>query len=420
VAAHVWGVRVFADRPDAHVPFPPLVAQWRPAFDLWAVVPAAAALVAVVLGPRLSARLSWRALLVVAFVAAAAWAVALALADGPRGITAPLSYPADYGNDVARVHGIGAFLRGFVPNIGSFAQHVRAHPPGMVVLLAFLDRLGLGGRGWEAGLVIAGGAAAVPAALIALRDVSDEASARVAAPFLALAPAAIYVATSADALFMGVLAWAAALLILSTSRSGRGADALALGGGVLFGAASMLSYGAVLAVLIPLPVSVARRRMRPLVLAGIGWLAVIGAFAAAGFWWVAGLRATTAQYRHSVARVRPQAYFWFGDLAALAVVLGPAAFAGLAELRDRWIWLLVGGALVAVVVADASGFSRGEVERIWLPFVPWILVGCAALGARSPAPGGRARDDPVQASRAWLASNVALALALQLLFGTTW
>ena len=35
-----------------------------------------------------------------------------------------------------------------------------------------------------------------------------------------------------------------------------------------------------------------------------------------------------------------------------------------------------------VVVADLSLMSRAEVERIWLPFVPWLLVGCALLPDR--------------------------------------
>lgn len=34
---------------------------------------------------------------------------------------------------------------------------------------------------------------------------------------------------------------------------------------------------------------------------------------------------------------------------------------------------------VAVGVSDLSGASRGEVERIWLPFVPWLLVATARL-----------------------------------------
>jgi hypothetical protein len=40
------------------------------------------------------------------------------------------------------------------------------------------------------------------------------------------------------------------------------------------------------------------------------------------------------------------------------------------RLRDRQLWLLVGAALTAVLLADVSGLSKAEVERIWLPFAP--------------------------------------------------
>src|ERR671934_194092 len=91
------------------------------------------------------------------------------------------------------------------------------------------------------------------AALVALREVSGKPAARRAAPFLALAPAAVWIATSADALFAGVGAWGVALIVLATRAPGaKGAtptsrrsagmmlDARglsALGGGLLFGAA---------------------------------------------------------------------------------------------------------------------------------------------------------------------------------------
>jgi hypothetical protein len=41
--------------------------------------------------------------------------------------------------------------------------------------------------------------------------------------------------------------------------------------------------------------------------------------------------------------------------------------------------LLAGAAVAAVVVADLSGLSKGEVERIWLPFAPWVTTAAAAL-----------------------------------------
>ena len=35
-----------------------------------------------------------------------------------------------------------------------------------------------------------------------------------------------------------------------------------------------------------------------------------------------------------------------------------------------------------VLLADVSQMSKAEVERIWLPFVPWLLISCALLPER--------------------------------------
>ena len=56
---------------------------------------------------------------------------------------------------------------------------------------------------------------------------------------------------------------------------------------------------------------------------------------------------------------------------------------------DRGAWLLVGGALAALALADVTGLSKGEVERIWLPFMPWIVtvtVVCVTGGGAAACP----------------------------------
>ena len=59
-----------------------------------------------------------------------------------------------------------------------------------------------------------------------------------------------------------------------------------------------------------------------------------------------------------------------------------------------------------VALADASGMSKAEVERIWLPFIPWLTVSCALL------PHGWRR---------WgLGLQVVAALLVQHLFYTAW
>jgi hypothetical protein len=366
------------------------------------------AVVATLYAPRLARRLGWTALLVVAFGAAATWAVLLALGIGPAGLIRSIMAPSDASHDVARVGSAGPFLAHFVDRIGQYAVHTRAHPPGLLLLLWWLSRLGLRGPWWEAALEIVGGAAAVPAVLIGVRELAGEDAARAGAPFVALAPAAVAVATSADALFAGVAAWAAALIVCATGRRGPRSWLLSLAGGTLAGAGLFLSYGLALLFAIPLAVAVARRRAWPLAIAAAPVAAWALLFAAAGFWWPAGLEATRHQYLVSVARYRPYSYFLLADAAAFAIALGPAVAVALARLRDRRLWLLVGAALAAAAIADLSGMSKGEVERIWLPFAPWVLIACCAL-----VPTERE-------GRRWLAMQIAAAMALQITVRSPW
>src|SRR5262249_56200471 len=101
---------------------------------------------------------------------------------------------------------------------------------------------GLGGSAWAGAVCIAGGVAAVPAVLAAVRDVAGEEMARRAAPFLVLTPAAIWIATSADAFFLGVGAWAVALVVLATGRTDPSADAYAPAGRGPFGGGPLPSF----------------------------------------------------------------------------------------------------------------------------------------------------------------------------------
>jgi len=75
--------------------------------------------------------------------------------------------------------------------------------------------------------------------------------------------------------------------------------------------------------------------------------------------------------------------------------------------RDaRVVLWLVAGAVLASAVADTSGMSKAEVERIWLPFVPWLTISCALL------PDGWRR---------WgLGLQVMFALVVQHLLYTSW
>ena len=116
------------------------------------------------------------------------------------------------------------------------------------------------------------------------------------------------------------------------------------------------------------------------------------------------MTATHAAWAAGVGPIRPYGYFLLADLALLGVLVGPAGAAGLARLGDRRLWPVVGAVLLAVAVSDLGGFERGEVERIWLPFAPWLLISAAAL----PTP------------RRWLAAQAAVALAVQLVVLSLW
>ena len=361
--------------------------------------------------PAATRRLGWGALLATSFAMAAGFAVVLAFVHhGPGGLTEPLTGRYEYLGQVGAVGSPGAFLAGFADGVRAraFSVHVHGHPPGFLLALWAMDRVGLGGTVPAAASVIAGGAAAVPCVLVAVRNVVSEDAARRAAPFLVIAPPAIWVATSADALFAGVAAAAATAVIVASGRPGRHGDRLALGGGIGFGVAAFLSYGLVLAAVIPCVVAVSRRRVRPLIVASAGALAVFGVFAGFGFSWLDGLAATRERYFAGVASVRPYSTFLVANLGILAIMLGPAVAVGLARLRDRAAWLLVGGALAAVAIADVSGMSKSEVERIWLPFAPWILVSGMALTAS------------VRSTRRWLALQLVAALTIEVVVRTAW
>lgn len=428
---HVWGEHLVAQlgSDEMRLSAPPLVGWEDLAIGLSTAVPIAVGAISIVVATRILPRQRWRAVLATAALLTVAWAGALALARSPvrttdpdhlstEGVTRPLQAAGDeYLLDVPRVGDDPVrFLREFTSDIDTYATHVRSHPPGFLLLLWLLDRGGLAGP-WPAAIVcLAGGASAVVAVLVAARDVSGAAVARRAAPFVALAPGVLWIATSADAFYAGLATWAVALTVLASSRHGRPAGALATASGVLWGVGLLCSYGLVLLALPMVIVLGFRRRwsLGPLVLAGaVVPLLLAGA---AGFNWLDGLAATRREYWQSVASTRPQRFFFFSNLAALAVVVGPATVVGLTRLRDRGLVLLVGGFGAAILVANISAMAKGEVERIWLPFALWLPLACASLPTLGESPTRRSRAR----SSAWLGAQLAVALAVQVTIRTRW
>ena len=210
-----------------------------------------------------------------------------------------------------------------------------------------------------------------------------------------LLPGAVWVGVSADGMFAAVLAWGVALLAVGAAGRGVRADAAALGGGVLLGCTLYLSYGLVLGLLLPAAVLAATRRWRAAVFAAVGAAVVVVAFTAGGFWWFTGFDRVRVIYAASIAASRPYSYFVWANLAALSFAVGPAVYAGIrrAVAAPRPLptaaALLVLAALAAVVVADLTGLSKAEVERIWLPFAVWLVVAVRAAAPRRGPVAGR-------------------------------
>lgn len=385
------------------------------------LLPVAVAVAVVLWGPALARRLRWPALLAASTAGAAGWAVALALSSGWGRLAEPMASKHEYVADVGRVGDLGTFLSTYVDSVpvGSpdpWVTHVSGHPPGALLAFVLLDRIGLGGPGWAAALCIAGGALAVPAVLVAVRVVADEAAARTVAPFAVLLPAAVWIATSADALFAGVTAWGVTLLALAAARApSRAGYAQALGGGLLLGLSLYLSFGLTAAGLLALTVVLVQKArlgwagvVRVLAVAAVGVLVVAALFTAGGYWWFEGIGAVSQRVRDGAAyddRAAHGTWFLAGNLAAGAVAAGPAVVAGLAGVRGRLAWLPA-ASLAGVLVSDLSGLVLGETERIWLPFVVWLLPATASLPARS--------------HRFWLTLSALLALAVEVTVRTPW
>ncbi|NEC26126.1 hypothetical protein G3I20_05990 [Streptomyces sp. SID8111] len=443
------------------VHWPPLLASWHPHLGPGTPAAVLVALATVAYGPALAARLPWRALLPVTWGAALAWTFSLALIDGwHRGIAGRLTTRHEYLRAVDRFHDIPAALRGFTQHIlldapDNWPAHVAGHPPGATLTFVLLDRIGLGGGAWAGLWCITVGATAGAAVLVTVRALTDEDLARRAAPFLALAPAAVWMGTSADAYFAAVAAWAVALLALAvTRRSPWWAGA----SGLLFGLTCFLSYGLTLVALIAVAVLLLGRhgiRGRPaLLLPLLAGLAVVpAAFTLAGFNWWEACQLLVTRYHQGAGGIRPYGYWVWANLACTALVTGPATVAGLrrtgsllvrgsdrahsgmdrrpaaassgarprraAASADVRLAVLVAGALLALLIADLSGMSKAETERIWLPFALWLLPACAFLTPPEP-PGPascRARAIP---TRVWLGAQALLALLINHLLFTGW
>ena len=422
-----WGINPRSDigleRFGTHAGAAPIFGYWEPHAS-WGTLAALLIAVAVVVGgPAVAQRISWRLLTIGTWATACGWAFSLAMIDGwQRGFAGRLTTRDEYLSQVPGINDIAATLRTFASRIldhqpDSWVTHVSGHPPGALLTFVWLDRLGLHGGAWAGLLCLLVGSSASAAVVIAVRALADEQTARRAAPFVAVAPTAIWVAVSADGYFAGVAAWGIALLAVAVHGAVRFPALVAAGAGLLLGWGVFLSYGLALlglpalAILLSAPSwRVALRALGPAALAAV---AVAVAFAVAGFYWFDGYTLVQQRYWQGVAKDRPFQYWGWANLACAVCAIGLGSVAGISRVFERaairrrsGFHLLLLALLAVIVCADLSMLSKAETERIWLPFTVWLTAAPGLL----PAPS----------HRVWLALNAVGALLLNSVILTNW
>jgi hypothetical protein len=401
----------------------PIFGAWN-AHVGWGTLPAIViGSAAVIWGQAVARRLSWRALPWVTWAVACGWAFSLAMIDGwERGFAGRLTTRYEYLWQVPTITDIPLALRTFTSRIldfqpNSWTTHVSGHPPGALLSFVWLDRVGLGGGAWAGLLCLLVGSSAAAAIVVAVRALADEGTARLAAPFVAVAPTAIWIAVSADGYFAGVAAWGLTLLALAVRGTARSPILAAVGAGLLLGWGVYLNYGLVLIALPALAILLSAKSrssaVRVLVPAVLAAAAVAAVFTVAGFWWLDGYTLVQQRYWQGIASNRPFQYWSWANLASVVCAIGLGSVAGLARIIDvaaikrrSGLHLVVLGALLAIVLADLSMLSKAETERIWLPFTIWLTAAAALL--------------PLRSHRWWLALNVVGALLLNHVILTNW
>jgi hypothetical protein len=404
---------------------PPLFGHVLPHVGPGTPVVLVVAVAVVARGPELAARLSWRWVCVTGYLTAVAWTFGLAMVNGWQvGLVGQFTSGDQYLREVPKINDIGVLLHEFAGRIlhgqpDSWITQVAGHPPGALLVFVWLDRLGLHGGGPAGVTCLLVGCLAAVAVPATVRALGDERAARAVLPFTVLFPGAIWLGVSADGLFTGVTSVGVLLLAVGAGQARDDDEPLlggltCLAGGVLLGFGMFLSYGLVLLLPIALLVCVLRKGWWGIGFALAGALLVVATFAVFGFWWLDGYHLVVRRYYQDLGTTRPYGYWVWANLAALVIAVGPVLAPGLRRavldpIRQRRVLPVAGlvlAAAIAVVIADKSGLSKAEVERIWLPFGVWLTLGAVLL--------------PSATRRWWLAGQAATALVVAHLVLTKW
>jgi 4-amino-4-deoxy-L-arabinose transferase-like glycosyltransferase len=341
-----------------------------------------------------------------------AWAIALALVDGSAGLTRSLT-PDNYLGDVQDVgdNPLG-YLRGFTSHSAEHTLATRGHPPAPVLLLWAVQRLGVSSQLTLALLVTAFGALAAPLVLAAVRDVSGELAARRFAPIVMLAPYAVWLAVSMDAVVLTIAAAMTVAGLRATRHRTWKAALWALLAGVLLGVAALFSYAAAWLGLSIVGIYFARRRAALNLFSGLGVLIPVLLAWLAGFAWTDGLFAAYDDFSERIEPERSELWWGVISICALLIAVGPALVASLRKLRNTPGWPFLLGAAAAVVFSIAAGLARGGIEHAWLPFFPWFTVAAIAPEER----GGPPTPAPVLL----VAAGALTAVAIEAVLQTSW
>jgi hypothetical protein len=392
------------------VPGAPFTGEYRFKVEVGtALAPAVALLVLGGVRAGVVERLGWRRLLLVSYGAALAWSLALAVVDGGNGLAFPIANGNEYLRDLPAVGSPATFVRHFVGNAGHFTVATRTHPPAPVLLLWLLRRLGVTRPSTIGVVVTALGCATVPAVAVAMRSLCGETAARRLLPALVLAPYAVWVAVSMDGVTAALCAVSIALGVLA-SEPGR-TPRWALGSGVALGVAALFSYAVGWLAATLLVVCFLRRRATTIAMIGAGALLPVALARIAGFVWPDGLTAAQADWSLRVGPHRSWLLWAVLDVVVLVVACGPHVVTAARRVRRTPGWPFLVGAGVGVVFAIGSGLARGEVERSFLPFFPWLLV---------PVTGRDDDGEPAKPSLLLLALGAAAAVVIESVLRSAW
>lgn len=165
-----WRRNILDEGGTVFVGAAPLMGRWRLDFKPEFVVAVVLGLALLVWWPPLVRRLAWNRLLPGSWLVSLGWTLAINMHGGWRRLGAPLDSRQDYLYTARNtVTDPFDFLRTFTRELRTYPIHVQGHPPGPVLGLEALERLGISGASGSALVLVGIACLASPLVLIAVR-----------------------------------------------------------------------------------------------------------------------------------------------------------------------------------------------------------------------------------------------------------